>query len=652
MPNAQCPITDYRLPITDYQSFMTVAARQSNAKILELKLQKHLQAAGFKDLPLYISCDFRESSLTVVGEHPRSLVLKAKPTFAVLEAAILEIEPKSIQQIGLCLKITGQKQPYAFHSFTMHNPVLSRPRTVEVRKKPVEIPAAAEAKAEGIVLAATAADVADEVPLEKDDRDGGVPEYFPDLSESPSYSEPIAFKAAAMSADIAQNPFDPLDMEPVVTVTKKPQYSPLMMLSVAGIVTVVSIILAFGFSVLSRPCVIGECTALDNAKQLSQNSANTLRTSKVPNTPLEAQEQLKRAIALLKPIPSWSRHYAEAQNALETYQQQSQNLNSAVDAAQLAAKAAQKTQKPPHSAESWQSAQKLWESAIGQLEEIPKDSPAYPFAKRKLKEYRTNLASANRQLSTEQKAENQLVAAQNTAQIAEAIAVVAKSADSWEKVQANWEKSLETLSEIPTDTKAYQQAKVLTSKYETRLSQASDRKNVEGIAEDAYTQAVTLAAQAKIFEDRNAWFQASENWRRALSYASQVPAATSYSEKANPLISAYKTSLQQAEVKLEEDRNLQKARTDLDRTCKGNPKICDYTVSKDLIAVQMTPDYVQKLQQTFIQAENTNATKTRQAVEKHVETLQEALDAIGDNANIPMQVYDGEGKRIATKTPN
>lgn len=137
-----------------------------------------------------------------------------------------------------------------------------------------------------------------------------------------------------------------------------------------------------------------------------------------------------------------------------------------------------------------------------------------------------------------------------------------------------------------------------------------------------------------------------------MSYAEQVPAATGYSQKAKPLIVSYKTSLQQAEVKLEEERKLQKARTDLDRTCKGNPKICDYTVSKDLIAVQMTPNYVQKLQQTFIQAENNNATKTRQAVENHVQTLQKALEAIGDNAKIPMQVYDGEGKRIATQTPN
>jgi len=115
---------------------MTVATIQSNAQILEVKLQQHLQAAGFKNLPLYISCDFRDESLTVVGEHPRSLVLKAKPTFAVLEAAILEIEPEAIQQIGLCLKITGQKQPYAFHSFTMHHPVLSRPKQCICSKKP------------------------------------------------------------------------------------------------------------------------------------------------------------------------------------------------------------------------------------------------------------------------------------------------------------------------------------------------------------------------------------------------------------------------------------------------------------------------------------------------------------------------------------
>lgn len=628
---------------------MTVAARQSKAQILEVELQKHLQAAGFKNLPLYISCDFRDDSLTVVGEHPRSLVLKAKPTFAVLEAAILEIEPEAIQQIGLCLKITGQKQPYAFHSFTMHNPVLSRPRRVEVLKKP-EKRLAAET---GIVLAKNAAetaDVAEEMPLETDVENAGGDEYFPNLSESSSNSEPIAFKVAAIPGDFAENPFNSLDME-AVTVAETPKHSPFAMLAVAGILSIAAVVLAGGYYLLSRPCVIGECPALANAKQLRDNSAKTLKTSKVASSPEEAQEQLKQAIALLEPIPAWSIHRGEAQTAIESYREQSQNVQSAIDAARLAESAARKTRNPAYSAESGQEAQDLWQSAIAQLGEIPKNSPVYPYAQRKAKEYRKNLATGNRQLGTEKQGEKTLLAAKSTAQIAEAREAVAQTAQTWGQVQAGWEKALDTLAEIPGNTQSYQQGKLLVPKYETKLSQARERKNIEGISENAYTQAVTLAAEARIFEGKNGWFKASENWRRALSYAEQVPAATFYSQKAKPLIDSYTNSLQQAEVKLQEERNLQKARTDLDRTCKGKPKICDYTVSNGLIAVQMNPDYVQKLQQIFIQANNNNSVKTRQAVEKHVATLQKALEAIAENAKIPMQVYDGDGKRIASHEP-
>ncbi|TAG89480.1 MAG: hypothetical protein EAZ09_10325 [Oscillatoriales cyanobacterium] len=628
---------------------MTVAARQSRAQILEVDLHKHLQAAGFKNLPLYLSCDFREASLTVVGEHPRSLVLKAKETFAVLEAAILELQPESIQQIGLCLKITGQKQPYAFHSFTMNHPVLSRKRTVEVRKKTEEIPAeAAESKTSNL---ANIPDAATDLPLETDATDPGVEETFPDLWETRNNAEPIAFQVSSIPTDHAQNPFDPLDMEPVI-VAPKPKQSPFVSLAVVVISSMAIVFLGGVYYLLSRPCVIGQCTALADAKQLSDNSARTLKTSKVDNTPEAAQEQLKQAIALLEPIPFWSIHHGKAEDDLDRYRRQSQNLTFAVDAARLAVSAAETTENPPHSAQNWQEAQSLWQSAIAKLKEIPQNSTAYPFAQQKLKEYQTKLASGNRQLTTEMKAEKKLRSAKSTAQVAEARAIVAQKPESWDKVEANLQKSLDTLSEIPTNTESYQQAKVLVPKYESKLSQARDRKTIEETAEEAYTQAVTIAAQARIFEERNAWFQASEHWRRALSYAEKVPSTTDYYLKTKSLMPSYRTYLHEAEVKLEEERNLQKARTDLDRTCKGTPKICDFTVSKDLIAVQMTPDYVQKLQQTFIQAENTNATKTRQAVEKHVETLQKALEAIADNAKIPMQVYDSEGKRIATQTPN
>jgi len=634
---------------------MKVAARQSKSEILEVDLQKYLQAAGFKNLPLYLSCDFQEASLTVVGEHPRSLVLKAKQTFAVLEAALLELQPQSIQQIGLCLKITGQKQPYAFHSFTMNHPVLSRTKTVEIPQKAAAI--AADSTESAIVLkvpetqqtteTASVPDVAGESPWETDDGNPRFEETFPDVWETPSYEEPIAFKVSAIPTDGELNPFDPLDLEPV-TVTKKPKHSPFVGLAVVAISSVAIVVLGGVYYLLSRPCVIGECTALAEAKQLSDNSARTLKTSKVDNTPEAAQVQLKQAIALLEPIPFWSIHHGKAEDELDRYRRQSQNLNLAVDAARLAISAAEITENPPHSTQNWQESQSLWQSAIAKLKQIPQNSTAYPFAQQKLKEYRQKLAKGNRQLTTEKTAENQLLDAKKTAQIAAARAIVAQQAESWEQVQANWQKSLDKLSEISTNTESYEQAKALIPQYETKLSEASERKQVETMAEEAYTQAVTIAAQARIFEERNAWFQASEHWRRALSYAEKVPSTTDYYLKTKSLMPSYRTYLHEAEVKLQEERTLQKARTDLDKTCKGNPKICDYTVSKDLIAVQMTPDYVQKLQQIFIQADYNNATKTRQAVEKHVQTLQLALEAIGDNANIPMQVYNAEGKRIGT----
>ncbi|TAD80831.1 MAG: hypothetical protein EAZ78_18130 [Oscillatoriales cyanobacterium] len=634
---------------------MKVAARQSKSEILEVDLHKHLQAAGFKNLPLYLSCDFQEASLTVVGEHPRSLVLKAKQTFAVLEAAILELQPPSIQQIGLCLKITGQKQPYAFHSFTMNHPVLSRTKTVEIPQKAAAIPADSTESAIALKVPETqqttettqVPDVAGESPSETEDGNPWLEETFPDVWETPNQEEPIAFKVSAIPTDSDLNPFDPLDLEPV-TVTKKPKHSPFVSLAVVAISSVAIVVLGGVYYLLSRPCVIGECTALAEAQQLSDNSARTLKTSKVDNTPEAAQEQLKQAIALLEPIPFWSIHHGKAEDELDRYRRQSQNLNLAVDATRLAVSAAEITENPPHSAQNWQESQSLWQSAIAKLKEIPQNSTAYPFAQQKLKEYRQKLAKGNRQLTTEKKAENQLLDAKKTAKIAEARAIVAQQAESWEKVQANWQKSLDKLSDISTNTESYEQAKALIPQYETKLSEASERKQVEAMAEDAYTQAVTIAAQARIFEERNAWFQASEHWRRALSYAAKVPPTTSYYLKTQPLMPSYRTYLHEAEVKLQEERTLQKARTDLDKTCKGNPKICDYTVSKDLIAVQMTPGYVQKLQQIFIQADYNNATKTRQAVEKHVQTLQLALEAIGDNANIPMQVYNAEGKRIGT----
>lgn len=617
---------------------MTVAERQSNAQILEVKLQKHLQAAGFKNLPLYISCDFRDDSLTVVGEHPRSLVLKAKPTFTVLEAAILEIEPEAIQQIGLCLKITGQKQPYAFHSFNMERTVVSRYPVSKSRDK----------SSSAIVP----------VSLRKEEENVNLQEFESTLEEDFDNTQADIYPVSngvesimVQAADISEseyNPFEATDMEPVAKKSFRLPLLTLVWLAGAGAVT--AILLSFVYA-LSRPCVIGKCTAIANAQQLSQESAKTLKVKNTSNSSVaEARGKLDRAIAHLEAIPFWSSRYTEAQRQLQTYRSQKKNLNAILDAARLANSASLKAQNPPHAAQEWIEVQSLWSDAIAPLNQIPKNSLVYELAQKKLKEYRGNLAVAKKRLLAEEQGQNKLTVAKNNAQVTEAREGVAQLAESWQKVESGWQTSVSTLSSISKGTKAYEQAKVLLPKYETNLAKARDRKTIEEIAEDSYTQAVTSAAQARIFEQRNGWFQASEYWRKALTAAQEVPTITSYYIKARSLIVSYKAALHQVEAKLRAEKILLKARNDLDKVCNSAPKVCDFTVSNDLIAVQMTPAYVQKLQQTFLKAGDQD-TKTRQGVQKHLRTLQIALEAISDNAGVPLKLYDADGKGIGNHVP-
>ncbi len=63
--------------------------------------------------------------------------------------------------------------------------------------------------------------------------------------------------------------------------------------------------------------------------------------------------------------------------------------------------AAVASQKPPHSAESWQKIADLWQQAIERLSQIPFDNPGYLDAQTKLAEYQNNLGTTQIRLKTE-----------------------------------------------------------------------------------------------------------------------------------------------------------------------------------------------------------------------------------------------------------
>ena len=94
-----------------------------------------------------------------------------------------------------------------------------------------------------------------------------------------------------------------------------------------------------------------------------------------------------------------------------------------------------------------------------------------------------------------------------------------------------------------------------------------------------------------------------------------------------------------------------KVNQDLSKTCKGKTKICKYSVTKDLITVRFTSDYIDKIKKTTKAVENSKDKNSRTELEKHLKTLQTALKTISNNSNIPLEVYNPQGLKIAAHFP-
>ena len=105
--------------------------------------------------------------------------------------------------------------------------------------------------------------------------------------------------------------------------------------------------------------------------------------------------------------------------------------------------AAQNSKGLPLKVEDWVEIQSLWQDAIVLLEKVPEDSTAYPFAKNKLQQYRKYLVAIKGRLTTEEEANQKLIAAKKSAQLAETREVVAQFPESWKNVYSSWADALD-----------------------------------------------------------------------------------------------------------------------------------------------------------------------------------------------------------------
>ena len=254
------------------------------------------------------------------------------------------------------------------------------------------------------------------------------------------------------------------------------------------------------------------------------------------------------------------------------------------------------------------------------------------MAQQKIKEYQANLAETNQRLAKERQAQEYLKVAKEAALIAQARQGVAQSLEHWQLVYSTWQMVFKRIKQIPQGTMAYEEAQQLSAASLPKMASARDRTTQEKIAANAYKQGLRIAQLAQDSQVNSQWSVAVNQWRNALTFINQVPQGTFYYGKAQLLVNSYKNALKQAQGQLQLAMKLQQARKDLNQTCYGKTRVCNYTIENNVIKVRLTPAYVQTVKQTDLNAKAKGDSKTQVGVVNHILTLEEALEAISDNA--------------------
>jgi hypothetical protein len=633
---------------------MHSATRLDDLKILECFLQNSLHAHLGRIIPFRVQCLYKDDTLWVLAQHPADVVIDIPDTFSVLERALQAEEPKIPLAVKLYLRAEGNQRPYSQQSFTVYPLV----------KKTVPGEAAPE-------MTGT---IDDKMALDRHNLVPGQPLHVPDdrpdssnLTRS-TVPEIVSSKETSDGFDRHEDRIVKIDADAFVAniehsfgATKDSNYNSAyppaskrrgkLLLPILGGLGLLAIGSGAGY-MGTRPCVFSVCTELTTATQLTQSSLATIEKPGVTGQEvLTAQKQLHQSVDRLKSIPSWSGSYDTAQKSLQTTTTQVTDLDTTVTAMNNAFKAANLVKNQPVPLLIWQESKKMWTESIATLGKIPAHSQIYPLAHQKIVDYQGRLADIERRIETETNAEQKLKSAVDNIKTVTQSQAEAQSLSQWRGVKTQWDKVNGLLSSIPANTIAYPQAQELLKSYQAQISTAQDKVLEEDKATQNYQNAVKLAQAAKLSQKNNQLAQSVSQWNQAVVAIQSIPQNSAVYARAKPLVFDYAKNFQQVENQLKTTQKIVLANKDLQRTCAGNPQICTYTVTNKSIVVRLMSLYTQTLMQTAMAASTQGDSSAKIGIVNHVNTLGNALQAISENAKIPLEVYGADGKQIQNYRP-
>ncbi len=618
---------------------MKVAVQQQDLQLLAKTLQEQLLAEVPSGEVFQVKCAINNGELMVLTQHPAGLKVDTQLVFQLLEEAIQSLPTQWEYQVRCFLRVSGEKLPYAKHSVTLNQMagVGSSDAYASVREPDLRTYTETTLPNENLA---------------------GVRLIFPSLDDSisePSSSllisetedqEPFYPLASSLGETEDEEPFDPMAGSQDLRSSKRSLPIKQILL---GLASVGIVVLCGGAYLMSLPCAISECKQIQTAEKLKTESRQMMRRAKSEKELVVVQQQLEAASSGLAIIPFWSSHYDQGEELKASLSGQSEKIDQVVKALQAASLAGKKTQTNVNSLEELQALQKLWRRAITPLEAIRPNSELYALAQVKLLSYRRNLQTVNQQLLVAEKWLKKLSAAQAVASAAAQQETTVKSLKDLQKVQSTWQVAVNALNTIPKTSSEYQEAQKLLVDYKPKLAAARDRATKEQLAAKTYQQAVTTANQAKVYEAKQQWQPAVGQWEQALQAAKQVSNNSFYYLQAQSLVEPYSAALKQAQEKLQVANSLQQTRTDLTKTCINGIRICTFTIASKGIIVQLTPEYDQARQSTLPKS-NPPESSIMAGVNQHLQILQQALAVISDNAQMPLFVYDAQGRPVYTRS--
>ena len=590
---------------------------QDLAQLLDQSLNTEL----FLLLPIQVRCLVNKGRLIVLLQHPHPHIPNPQRIFQLVEEILVATNVRSYPKALLFLRVYKQPKPYAFQKLYLQEEERGK-REEELTKTVLEESFKQDYREEE-----------EGPPQQTVALNLVIPEEQLIQTETIETIQPIATEEALVVNEPENN-------------RRKP-----WLLIVAGLS--VGTVCFFGtLYFLTRPCGVGECRAIPDAKQLVEESLATLKEPQSGQTILLAQKQINQSIKTLQNVPPWSSHYQSAQKLIQPYQIYARDLELLIQAMTIAHQAVNQSNSQAFSVTEWTEIGKLWEDAIAVLKKQPETSSLYELTELKIYEYQINLSVIKQRLSQEKKAQKALVAGKEAAQLAQVRQGVAQSASNWQQVYTTWKTAVDQLKQISEQTTVYEEAQALLKAYLPQLQTAQNRQNQEKVGFQAYNQGINLAQLAQSSESQERWTDAVVSWQKALTQVKQIPQNTLHYHQSQDLINNYQQSLNRAETKLKIVQKAQGIQKDLEQICLSTQKICDYTITTKLIKIYLTPDYLQQIRQSSVNAQFQQDESTQLALQKHVSGLQNAFKAISKYSGIPVAIYISDGTLVETHTPD